>query len=83
MANPRRPMYAPRINLPFPSMARLLKAGDTMDGLCLACGEWKDGVVEPDAENIKCPSCGAMKVVGFGVVLVKENLFNRSNDASG
>jgi hypothetical protein len=34
------------------------------DGLCLACGEWSEGGVEPDAEDYKCTDCGAMAVCG-------------------
>lgn len=39
------------------------------DGLCLDCGEWTSGGVEPDAENYECPSCGAHNVQGAEVVL--------------
>jgi hypothetical protein len=34
------------------------------DGLCLACGEWSYGEVEPDARNYLCESCGKRAVYG-------------------
>lgn len=41
-----------------------LEHHDNSDGLCLACGEWSDGGVEPDAENYECDACEAPEVVG-------------------
>ena len=32
-------------------------------GVCLACGEERDGC-EPDARNYECYACGEMKVMG-------------------
>lgn len=34
------------------------------DGICLACGEWTTGGVEPDAHNYKCEGCRRMQVMG-------------------
>ena len=40
------------------------------DGVCLACGEWSCGGVEPDAEAYECESCGAFEVVGAEQAMV-------------
>jgi Zn finger protein HypA/HybF involved in hydrogenase expression len=42
---------------------------DAMEGICLNCGEWIDGV-EDDAEEGFCDYCGKQKVVGAGQALV-------------
>jgi hypothetical protein len=34
------------------------------DGVCLGCGEWTIGGVEPDARKYHCDGCGAMRVYG-------------------
>jgi hypothetical protein len=36
------------------------------DGICLKCGEWKFGSVEPDAEGYACEEedCRALAVMG-------------------
>jgi hypothetical protein len=34
------------------------------DGLCIACGSWTEGGVEPDAEGYECPSCDEGAVMG-------------------
>lgn len=44
------------------------------DGLCLACGEWSTGGVEPDARKYKCTSCQAMKVYGAEEVLIMDRV---------
>lgn len=43
------------------------------DGVCLACGEWKFGMVEPDARGYKCDNeeCGAMQVMGTEQALLE------------
>jgi len=33
-------------------------------GICLACGEWSDGGVEPDARAYECDYCGVSAVMG-------------------
>lgn len=43
---------------------------DAFDGLCLECGDWSFGGVEPDAEGYKCAACGAMKVMGAENALI-------------
>lgn len=37
---------------------------DASDGVCLCCGEWSSGGVEPDGHDYKCHFCGAMRVWG-------------------
>jgi hypothetical protein len=46
------------------------------DGLCIACGEWSTGGVEPDAEGYEClnPECGERRVMGAEVVLFEETV---------
>jgi len=39
-------------------------------GVCLACGEIKEGDCEPDAEGYECDSCGEMQVQGIENALV-------------
>jgi hypothetical protein len=34
------------------------------DGVCLACGTWTCGGVEPDAHDDPCAACGERKVCG-------------------
>lgn len=36
---------------------------DECIGVCLACGEYQDGV-EPDAEDYRCEACGRHRVFG-------------------
>ena len=51
-----------------------LQHQDMYDGLCLACGEWTCGGVEPDARNYECPSCHARKVCGAEEALMMGSL---------
>lgn len=44
------------------------------DGICLACGEWSMGGVEPDASEYECDYCGERKVCGAGEALLMGNL---------
>jgi hypothetical protein len=37
---------------------------DGDDGICLACGDWVFGGVEPDAENYHCEYCNENQVYG-------------------
>ena len=46
------------------SEAEYLRHVDEYDGICLACGKWKYGGVEPDAQGYKCPECGEHQVMG-------------------
>jgi len=39
------------------------------DGLCLACGDWTTGGVEPDARNYACEACGERRVYGAEEIL--------------
>jgi hypothetical protein len=43
---------------------------DSDDGLCLACGEIREGSTEPDAEGYECEECGAHKVMGFEQAMI-------------
>ena len=44
------------------------------DGLCLSCGAWSSGGVEPDAENYKCEACGERAVCGAEQALLMGKL---------
>lgn len=46
------------------------------DGICLACGEWSFGFVEPDAVGYKCENeeCGRMQVMGAEQALLEDHL---------
>jgi len=37
--------------------------GDSLDGICLSCGNIQDGC-EPDADNYECEACGESRVCG-------------------
>jgi hypothetical protein len=45
---------------------------EAYDGICLECGEWSFGGVEPDAEGYKCSDCGAMAVMGAENAMIRE-----------
>lgn len=38
-------------------------------GVCLACGEERDGC-EPDAENYECYACGQFRVMGVSELMI-------------
>lgn len=44
------------------------------DGVCLACGEWTDGDVEPDARRYRCEFCEAHEVYGVEEAILMERL---------
>lgn len=44
------------------------------DGLCLACGEWGFGGVEPDAEGYECEACGEPQVMGAEQAMIEGKL---------
>ena len=37
---------------------------DELAGFCVACGAQHDGLVDPDARNMHCESCGEDQVFG-------------------
>jgi hypothetical protein len=47
-----------------------LQHNDAGDGVCLACGEIKEGGVEPDAEYYNCNACGENQVCGVEHALI-------------
>jgi hypothetical protein len=53
---------------------------ENYDGVCLACGEFSCGGVEPDAENYGCDCCGKNKVYGteqallIGMLTISEDV---------
>lgn len=47
------------------------------DGLCIGCGQWTSGGVEPDAHNYHCEDCGENKVSGAEDAMVIGRLFVR------
>lgn len=44
------------------------------DGVCLGCGDWTFGGVEPDARRYRCDSCGALEVYGIEEALLMNRL---------
>jgi len=40
------------------------------DGVCLNCGEWTCGGVEPDAEGYDCEICEHAEVVGAELAIL-------------
>lgn len=58
----------PKVHIPTPRLLEVL-ASDECVGFCLSCGAEEEGV-EPDAENYKCHTCGAMDVYGAEQVLI-------------
>jgi hypothetical protein len=44
---------------------------DSYDGLCLGCGDWTTGGVEPDAEGYLCEACDERKVIGAELALIR------------
>lgn len=48
-------------------------AGDH-DGLCVACLEFTEGEIEPDAEKYPCSGCGKRQVMGIELALLKGHI---------
>lgn len=47
---------------------------DAYDGLCISCGEWTCGGVEPDAHGYECEACGVLSVYGCEEALLMGRL---------
>lgn len=47
---------------------------ESNDGICLGCGEWSCGGVEPDARGYECEVCGENKVMGAEEALIAGEL---------
>lgn len=70
------------MNLPTFSKKRVLSCSaeeyhshvDANDGLCLACGEWTSGGVEPDASGYPCDGCHEPRVCGAEEALLMGEL---------
>lgn len=43
---------------------------DEHDGICLACGDFNYGQVEPDARRYECATCGEKYVYGIEELLL-------------
>ena len=43
---------------------------DELAGFCVACGEQFDGLLEPDARNVHCESCGEDQVFGAEEIML-------------
>ena len=43
---------------------------DELLGICLACGEDYDGLLEPNARNVECQGCGELEVFGAEEILL-------------
>jgi hypothetical protein len=43
-------------------------------GICLKCGEIREGDTEPDAEDYECASCGEHAVQGIDNALIAGNI---------
>lgn len=52
-----------------------LEHTDAYDGVCLGCGKWTSGGVEPDAEKYRCEDCGEAKVYGTEQAMVIGRLY--------
>lgn len=44
------------------------------DGVCLGCGDWTTGGVEPDARHYRCEACGAHEVYGIEEAIILDRL---------
>lgn len=47
---------------------------DNYDGICMSCGAWTDGGVEPDASGYVCEECGKRRVVGAEFAMIAGGL---------
>lgn len=47
---------------------------EAFDGICLACGEWSEGGVEPDAGGYLCDYCGANAVCGAEDAMMMDSI---------
>lgn len=47
-----------------------LVEADENIGICVACGEVYDGLLEPDACKVECPSCGKLSCYGVEEVML-------------
>jgi hypothetical protein len=47
---------------------------DNYDGICMHCGSWTDGGVEPDASGYACEECGKPCVVGAEMAMIAGGL---------
>jgi hypothetical protein len=54
--------------------AAYLQHCEEYNGLCLACGEIRWGLTEPDAEGYPCEECGEDRVQGIENALLSGNL---------
>jgi len=56
------------------TMSELEQHQEAYDGLCLACGEWTTGGVEPDARRYKCPACQELAVYGAEELIFRDDV---------
>lgn len=56
------------------SEAEFRSHANAFDGLCLACGSWTTGGVEPDASGYPCEGCEAHRVMGAEEALLMGHL---------
>ena len=47
---------------------------ESYSGICLKCGEFREGDTEPDAEGYPCDSCGENAVQGIENALIAGNV---------
>lgn len=55
------------------SITEYQDANDAGQGVCLACGGFRDAV-EPDAEGYDCEICGVAQVFGLEVALILDEI---------
>jgi hypothetical protein len=56
------------------TMEELNEHSGNYDGLCIACGTWTEGGVEPDADGYECPACDEGAVMGAEQAALTKNL---------
>jgi hypothetical protein len=54
--------------------AEFFEHTESNDGLCIACGTWTEGGVEPDADGYECPACDEGAVMGAEQAALTKNL---------
>lgn len=70
LLNPPKPHIIDREHPIKMTMEEYVDHRENYDGFCLACGEAKEGGVEPDAESYICLECDSNSVMGIELALI-------------